>query len=67
MTDFVSLEIQDFGRGIPQAVMERFQRTGTGSGVGLAGIRERVKELGGNFKICSNGSGTTLFSTVPLI
>ncbi len=66
MTDFVSLEVQDFGRGIPQAVMERFQRTGTGSGVGLAGIRERVKELGGNFNICSNGSGTTLISTVPL-
>ena len=66
MTDFVSLEIQDFGRGMPQAVMERFQRTGTGSGVGLAGIRERVKELGGDFNICSNGSGTTLISTVPL-
>jgi len=47
-------------------VMERFQRTGTGSGVGLAGIRERMKELGGDFTICSSGSGTTLRSAVPL-
>jgi signal transduction histidine kinase len=62
----VTLEIRDFGCGIPEAVMERFQRTGTGSGVGLAGIRERVKELGGDFKICSDGGGTRLLSTVPL-
>ena len=66
LPDLVSLEIQDFGRGIPQAVMDRFERTGTGSGVGLAGIRERIKELGGDFKICSDSSGTRLLSTVPL-
>jgi signal transduction histidine kinase len=60
------LEVQDFGRGLPEAVMERFQRTGTGSGVGLAGIRERVKELGGDFTIYSSGAGTTLRSLVPL-
>ncbi|HTU42956.1 MAG TPA: ATP-binding protein [Candidatus Aquilonibacter sp.] len=66
LPEVASLEIQDFGHGIPQAVMERFERTGTGSGVGLAGIRERVKELGGDFKICSGASGTRLLSTVPL-
>jgi signal transduction histidine kinase len=66
LPDLATLQIQDFGRGIPQAVMDRFQRTGTGSGVGLAGIRERVKELGGDFAICSNVSGTTLVCTVPL-
>lgn len=60
------LEVQDFGRGLPQAVMERFERTGTGSGVGLAGIRERIKELGGEFTIISSGTGTTLRSSVPL-
>jgi signal transduction histidine kinase len=61
------LEIQDFGRGLPPQVMERFQRTGTGSGVGLAGIRERVKELGGDFTIHSNSNGTTLRAMVPLL
>jgi signal transduction histidine kinase len=60
------LEIRDFGRGLPPAVMDRFQRTGTGSGVGLAGIRERIKELGGDFSICSSSEGTSLRSSVPL-
>ncbi|MGA6980298.1 MAG: sensor histidine kinase [Candidatus Sulfotelmatobacter sp.] len=60
------LEIKDFGHGLPQTVMDRFHRTGAGSGVGLAGIRERVKELGGDFSITSTNSGTTLRSVVPL-
>ena len=47
--------------------MERFQRTGAGSGVGLAGIRERIMELGGNFTISSSSAGTTLYSEVPLV
>jgi signal transduction histidine kinase len=62
----VILEVKDFGRGLPQQVMERFQRTGTGSGVGLAGIRERMKELGGDFTISSSDAGTTFCSIVPL-
>lgn len=66
LPEVVTLEIQDFGSGIPESVMERFQRTGTGSGVGLAGIRERIKELGGNFTICSDDKGTRLLSTVPI-
>jgi len=66
LPDRVVLEIQDFGGGLPQEVMDRFQRTGTGSGVGLAGIRERMKELGGDFKIFSGSTGTMLRATVPL-
>jgi signal transduction histidine kinase len=66
LPDRAILEVQDFGRGVPQAVMDRFHRTGAGSGVGLAGIRERVKELGGDFTIDSTDRGTTLRSIVPL-
>lgn len=66
LPDIATLEIRDFGRGIPPSVMERFQRTGTGSGVGLAGIRERVKELGGDFILSSSSEGTILHSVVPL-
>jgi signal transduction histidine kinase len=66
LPDRAILHIEDFGRGIPQAVMDRFHRTGTGSGVGLAGIRERIKELGGDFTISSTDRGTTLRSEVPL-
>lgn len=66
LPDRAILEVQDFGRGLPRAVMDRFHRTGAGSGVGLAGIRERVKELGGDFTIESTDRGTTLRSVVPL-
>lgn len=66
LADRATLEIKDLGRGIPPSVMERFERTGTGSGVGLAGIRERLKELGGDFTVRSSDAGTTLHSAVPL-
>ncbi|MGA8273057.1 MAG: sensor histidine kinase [Candidatus Sulfotelmatobacter sp.] len=66
LPDRAILEIQDFGTGLPHSVMDRFQRIGAGSGVGLAGIRERVKELGGDFTICSTPTGTTLRSAIPL-
>jgi signal transduction histidine kinase len=66
LPDRAVLEIQDFGRGLPQEVLDRFQRTGTASGVGLAGIRERVKELSGDFTVLSNSTGTTLRAMIPV-
>src|SRR5262249_49707705 len=42
----VVLKVQDFGKGIPRETIDRFWKTGN-VGVGLAGIRERLKELGG--------------------
>ncbi len=66
LPDCAILEVQDFGRGLSKAVMERFQRTGTGTGVGLGGIQERMKELGGDLNIVSGSNGTTLRVTVPL-
>ena len=65
LSDCAVLEIQDFGRGVPPQVMERFQRTGSGAGVGLAGIRERIKELGGDFTITSSSNGTMLRALLP--
>ncbi|MGD0989684.1 MAG: ATP-binding protein [Candidatus Sulfotelmatobacter sp.] len=65
LPEAATLEVRDYGRGLPQSVMDRFQRTGTGSGVGLAGIRERMKELGGDFTVISSANGTTLCSSVP--
>jgi signal transduction histidine kinase len=60
LPDHAIPQIQDFGRKFPQAVMDRFQRTGAGSGVGLAGIREPVTELGGDFTISSTTAGTSI-------
>jgi PAS domain S-box-containing protein len=56
----VSLEIRDYGQGIPQEVLESFKTSGNGAGVGLAGIRERLREVDGKLELSSSGDGTVL-------
>lgn len=62
----VSLQVRDHGRGIPPELLERFQKTGGETGVGLAGMRERMHELGGRLEIHSDGKGTQVRVTVAL-
>jgi PAS domain S-box-containing protein len=62
----VRLEIQDDGRGIPK---ERLKRLLVGSaevGVGIAGMRERFRELGGSVELRSGKKGTTVIVTAPM-
>jgi signal transduction histidine kinase len=61
----VTLTVKDFGMGVPREVLDRFWKTGN-VGVGLAGIRERLKELGGFLEIESNLDGTLLKATIPV-
>ena len=61
----VTLIVKDFGMGVPREVLDRFWKTGN-VGVGLAGIRERLKELGGFLEIESNLDGTQLKATIPI-
>lgn len=53
------LTVQDDGRGISREVVSRF-RSGLASGVGLAGMRERLAELNGTLEVepRSHGRGT---------
>jgi PAS domain S-box-containing protein len=60
----VELEITDDGRGVNQEVQEKIA-SGASTGVGLRGLRERLNQLGGSFKLHSNGNGTTLIATLP--
>lgn len=62
----VVLTVRDFGMGVPREVLDRFWKTGN-VGVGLAGIRERLKELGGFLEIESNLDGTLLRATIPTL
>lgn len=61
----VLLTVRDFGVGVPQDVLDRFWKTGN-VGVGLAGMRERLKELGGSLEIESKGQGTLLKVKIPI-
>ena len=59
------MKIRDFGKGIATATLDRFRSDATGTGVGLAGMRERIRELGGRFEISSDSNGTLIVVTVP--
>jgi PAS domain S-box-containing protein len=62
----VCLEIKDYGHGISQDTLESFNTLGNGVGVGLAGIRERVREVDGKLDLASTADGTVLRVSVPL-
>lgn len=61
----VKLGVRDFGRGIAPDQLESFEK-GSNLGVGLAGMRERVNELGGILQILPEKPGTLLTVTVPI-
>jgi PAS domain S-box-containing protein len=59
------LEISDQGHGMDDSVQQNFVQ-GKGSGVGLRGMRERVRQIGGSLEITSNLNGTSVIATLPL-
>ena len=61
------LSIKDFGKGISQDQVEKFMTAGTHVGVGLSGMRERVRDLGGKLELQSLGPGTTVRVTLPIV
>jgi PAS domain S-box-containing protein len=62
----VTLEVQDMGQGIPAKKLARLQARSGGSGVGLGGMQERLRLLGGWLDLESGPAGTTVRATVPL-
>ncbi len=62
----VTLEIRDFGKGIPEERLRLLHGVTGKTGVGLAGMRERVHELNGRLEIESDGRGTSMRAVVPL-
>jgi two-component system NarL family sensor kinase len=61
----VELQIGDEGRGMPPHLREDVLLFAA-SGVGIAGIRERVRDLGGRLSIQSRENGTVVSVTLPL-
>jgi signal transduction histidine kinase len=59
--DDARLEVQDHGRGIPAE-----KRSPDKAGVGIRGMRERVRQLGGTFEVRSSGEGTVVLARFPV-
>lgn len=62
----VRLDVGDSGCGIPEHKLSAAQRTMSGIGVGIAGMRERVRQLGGRLEIATSPTGTTVSASIPL-
>jgi signal transduction histidine kinase len=60
------LEVRDHGRGIPPGAIDNTRSGVRGLGVGITGMQERVRQLGGSLAIESNGEGTTVKAILPL-
>jgi len=56
--------VQDNGNGMSPERLSEIQAYG--SGVGIRGIRERIRQFHGQMKIESNGSGTSVIVILPL-
>jgi signal transduction histidine kinase len=60
------LTIRDFGKGFSRTVLERLRFRGSQTGIGLAGMRERIREQGGTLEISSDPSGTLIKASIPV-
>ncbi|HUN25713.1 MAG TPA: histidine kinase [Steroidobacteraceae bacterium] len=66
LTDAIALEIEDGGSMAPIAFTAGAVRAGPPIGVGLAGMRERVRQLGGEFAVEATASGTRVRASIPV-
>jgi signal transduction histidine kinase len=62
----VTVEICDQGRGIAAETLEGFHSGTRLAGVGMAGMRERIRNLDGEFDVRSNDKGTTIRVSLPI-
>jgi signal transduction histidine kinase len=61
----VVVEISDKGKGIPPEKKEQMSSAGT-PGVGIRGMRERLRQLGGTLDLTSSATGTVVTVHLPI-
>jgi signal transduction histidine kinase len=64
--DAVRVEIRDEGRGISPEVLVGFHSGSRLLGVGMAGMRERIRAMGGTFEVHSSDQGASIQATLFL-
>ena len=62
-SDSVTVRVRDFGKGIPDLKFG----TGIAPGVGISGMKERVKQLNGELRISRAEPGTLVQATIPIL
>lgn len=65
-TTQVTLQVTDHGHGLPAEILSPSANSRAIVGVGIAGMRERVRLLKGHFEIASGDSGTSIKAILPI-
>jgi signal transduction histidine kinase len=63
--DSISVEVRDNGKGMSPERLAEVQSGG--SGVGIGGMRERVRQFQGEMRVESNPSGTKIVLSMPYL
>jgi CheY-like chemotaxis protein len=67
-SDDIRVQIGDFGKGIHPATLNTSTHTAAPLGVGIQGMRERMRQLGGKLEITSRlKHGTLVTATLPMV
>jgi signal transduction histidine kinase/ABC-type uncharacterized transport system substrate-binding protein len=64
--DAVVLRITDDGHGFSPSSVAESREASSSPGVGIAGMRQRLKQLGGELRIESDSQGTTIHARVSI-
>lgn len=62
--DHITVAVEDCGNGMSRETLQRLKSSG--SGVGIAGMHERLRQFGGTLAIDSDRSGTQIRMKIPI-
>ena len=62
--EWVVIRVRDYGKGVPQNVSGK--RSSSNLGVGITGMRERVRQFGGELTLSGAEPGTLVEAKIPL-
>jgi len=60
----ISVRVRDYGKGVPAEIAGKLPSSGLG--VGISGMRERVRQFGGELNVIRSEPGTIVEATIPL-
>ena len=62
----LTLTVSDDGHGMDAETLAKVRREGAALGVGIAGMKERIRQLGGRLDISSGSQGTAVTVSLPI-
>lgn len=60
------VQVRDYGKGLPEELLAEGRRAPKSFGVGLGGMRERVRQIGGELILSRAEPGTRIEARIPL-